>query len=83
MTSAKRHWAESTTWCGELCQECRRFQGQPGGGVGGELGVPILSGQAQVAEELEGTSISRGGCWATYGFNKGKHMRATRTPGGQ
>lgn len=41
---------------------------------------PILSGQAQVAEELEGTSISRGGCWATYGFKKGKHMRAARAP---
>lgn len=70
-------------WGWYFVRNGRRFWDQPGGRVGGELDVLILSGQAQVAEELEGTSISRRGCWATYGFNKGKHMRAARVPGGQ
>lgn len=82
MTSTK--WALGReyhlVWGWDFVRKGRRFWGQPGVGVGGELGLQILSGQAQVAEELEGTSISRGGCWATYGFNKGKHMRAARAP---
>lgn len=57
-----RHWVESTIWCGDrLSQEWQKVRGQAGvgrDGVGDELGVLILSGQAQVAKEMEGPPLA-------------------------